>query len=212
MANYFNYFSKTPYTLDDTKTSVENVVNITKTFRFDSDFLENSAVYYEYNVKDGETPEILADKIYGSPERHWIILSYNNIVDPKSEWVMSYNTLIDFVDKKYSSEANTQLQETGFSWSQSNYKLHTKIITKTINSNGLTEIQKLVISQDEYTTLTPTTETFTLADGTSVTYSISKERKSYYDYEVDLNESKRSIKLLRPEFVFSVEQEFQKLQ
>jgi hypothetical protein len=47
-----------------------------------------------------------------------------------------------------------------------------------------------------------------LNDGNSITIKVSKENKSYYDYEVEENESKRTIKLLKPEFVSSIEEEF----
>jgi hypothetical protein len=47
-----------------------------------------------------------------------------------------------------------------------------------------------------------------LADGYVITIAVSKESQSYYDYEIELNESKRKIKLLKPEFVPTIEEEF----
>jgi hypothetical protein len=55
------------------------------------------------------------------------------------------------------------------------------------------------------------TNTITLPDSQSLKIEISKETQSYYDYEMELNESKRSIKLLKPEFVPNVEQEFRRV-
>ena len=48
---------------------------------FEQDLVDNDASYYEYEVKDTDTPEIIADKFYGSPERHWIVLGLNQIID-----------------------------------------------------------------------------------------------------------------------------------
>jgi hypothetical protein len=45
----------------------------------------------------------------------------------------------------------------------------------------------------------------------AIKIEISKETQSYYDYEMELNESKRSIKLLKPEFVSAVEEEFRRV-
>jgi hypothetical protein len=55
------------------------------------------------------------------------------------------------------------------------------------------------------------TTNFVLQDGSTIVQTISKEKQSYYDYENELNENKRSIKLLKPEFVSAVEKEFKKV-
>jgi hypothetical protein len=54
MAKYFNYFPKTVYTLNSL--DVETVTNITSRFGFEQSFKDNSAVYYEYDIQDGDTP------------------------------------------------------------------------------------------------------------------------------------------------------------
>ena len=35
-------------------------------FKFENKFKENTVVYYDYIISDGETPEMIADKFYGS--------------------------------------------------------------------------------------------------------------------------------------------------
>ena len=49
---------------------------------------------------------------------------------------------------------------------------------------------------------------YTLGDGNSITVDVSKQTQSYYDYEVDLNDSKKTIKILQDQFVLPAEQEF----
>ncbi len=73
MAKYFNYFPKTIYNLDNSG-SLDSITNLTINFSFDKNILENAVLYYEYDVQDGETPEVVAHKVYGSSEKHWIIL------------------------------------------------------------------------------------------------------------------------------------------
>lgn len=89
------YFKEFPQFLYDfrhgpttTKTSV--VVDITRNVRFRKEVLENIAVYDEYDIVDGETPEIIAEKVYGNPEYHWIVMLangyYDNLTDfPKTD-------------------------------------------------------------------------------------------------------------------------------
>ena len=67
MAKYFNYFPKTVYNLDNSG-ALDSITNITTNFSFDKNILENSILYYQYDVQDGETPEIVAHKVYGDSE------------------------------------------------------------------------------------------------------------------------------------------------
>jgi len=69
-------FRYAPY---ETKTAI--VTDITRNVRFRKEILENVAVYDEYDIVDGETPEIIAEKIYGNPEYHWIVMIANGYFD-----------------------------------------------------------------------------------------------------------------------------------
>ena len=60
-------------------------------------------LYDTYDVKEGETPEILADKLYGDSELHWIILLVNDITDRYHQWPKNQNQWIAYVNDKYSN-------------------------------------------------------------------------------------------------------------
>jgi hypothetical protein len=215
MAKYFNYFPKVPYFLDDDKTTVDVITNLTFKFKFNDAFKENSVVYYDYIVSEGETPEIIADKIYNSSERHWIILMLNNIVNPSVDWPMSTQTLNKYINVKYSANnyadtANTS--NTGLSWSESNIKEYFITEKRTILKTGEKTETKIIITELDYANTSPsTTNTYTLGDGTQIELNSTKGSKSYYEYEIDKNEDKRPIKLLRNEFVPLLEKEFKQL-
>ena len=203
MANYFNYFPKTVYTLNSL--DVETVTNITSRFGFEQSFKDNSAVYYEYDIQDGDTPEIIATKFYDSPERHWAVLMINNIVDPQFDWPLDQRTIISYINEKYS--ANASVGQSGTTWSQTNIHSYYKVETRTSNSTGSELQSKLQIDANTYANVAATTTNLTLDDGNSITITTTKETKSYYDYEIEQNEAKRTIKLLKPEFVSSIEEE-----
>jgi hypothetical protein len=215
MAKYFNYFPKVPYFLDDDKTAVDVITNLTFKFKFNDTFKENSVVYYDYIVSEGETPEIIADKIYNSSERHWIILMLNNIVNPSVDWPMSTQALNKYINVKYSANnyadtANTS--NTGLSWSESNIKEYFITEKRTILKTGEKTETKIIITELDYANTSPsTTNTYTLGDGTQIELNSTKGSKSYYEYEIDKNEDKRPIKLLRNEFVPLLEKEFKQL-
>ena len=63
----------------------------------------NTTVYNSYNVKEGETPEILAHRFYGDSEFHWIILLANDITDRYSQWPMNYNQFLTYMNDKYTN-------------------------------------------------------------------------------------------------------------
>lgn len=61
----------------------------------------NERYYFAYNISDTDTPEILADKLYDNADMAWIILSFNNIVNPFEQWCKSSNELHSYILDKY---------------------------------------------------------------------------------------------------------------
>ena len=105
MSNYFNFFPKTIYTLDNTSQIINQITDITSKFTFDNTFKNNTVLFYKYSLADDDTPEILADKIYGNPERHWIILALNDIVNPTEQWPLNQTNFMNYVERKYKINA-----------------------------------------------------------------------------------------------------------
>ena len=204
MAKYFNFFPKTLYTADEV--NADTITQLTTRFNFTEDFKNNSAVSYEYDVQEGDTPEIIADKLYGSSERHWIVLVFNNIIDAQFDWPLSQRTLISYIDEKYSANAN--VGQSGTSWSQSHIQAYYKIETRTTNSTGSALVNKVQVDANTYANVAASSQSILLSGNNTITVVISKETQTYYDYEIETNESKRTIKLLKPEFAAAAEDEF----
>jgi hypothetical protein len=207
MSKYFNFFPQTLYTLDSNNVDVVN--NITSRFNFEEKFKENSAVAYEYDIKDGDTPEIIATKYYDDPERHWIVLLFNGIIDPQFDWPMQYDTLIKFMNEKYKDYAAPG--QSGSNWAKTQTNGYYKVEKRTILSTNTITINKFQVDANTYANTSTSTNTITLPDTQSLKIEIYKETQSHYDYELELNDSKRKIKLLKPEFVRNVEQEFRQV-
>mgnify|MGYP003330275615 CR=1 FL=1 len=86
------YFSKFPVIFYD---SVGNfdfkvVTNLLRRVALRTKLREDTLIFDTYDVKDGETPEILAHRLYGDSELHWVILSVNNITDRYHQWPKPY--------------------------------------------------------------------------------------------------------------------------
>jgi len=207
MSKYFNFFPQTLYTTDTISGDV--VKNITARFSFEKSFKENTAVCYEYDVQDSDTPEIIASKFYGDSERHWIVLMFNDINDPQFDWPMDYRTLISFIDEKYKDQAN--VGQSGSNWAQSNVHSYYKVETRTTLSTNTVVANRFQVDPNTYSAIVATNNDVTLSSGGTIRIQISKETQSYYNYEMELNESKRKIKLLKQEFVSAVEEEFRRV-
>ena len=208
MARFFRYFPKTLYYPKLDSKSLDTITNILTRFKFENSFKENSVTYYEYDIKDSDTPEIIASKFYDSPEKHWAVLLINDIIDPQWEWPMDQGTMIKFIESKYS--ANATVGQTGVHWSKNNTKNYFIIQTRTLSSGSIT-IDKTETDANTYANTSTYTTTLNLSDGNNLNIVLSKETRSYYDFEIDTNDSKRTIKLLKPEFVYPLDQEIKRL-
>jgi hypothetical protein len=213
MAKYFNYFPKTFYTSNNDVNGVEAITNIIARFAFDSQLKENTSAFYPYQVQDSDTPEIIADKYYGNVEYHWVVLLFNNIIDPQFDWPLKSDTLIDYIDKKYTANgtANTPTQS-GLSWalSENNVQGYFKVITTTANDGTITQ-EKITIDANTYANVGATSVSKTTQAGEVVTIRTTKETQSYYTYETNLNESKREINLIKSDFLPQIEKEFKRV-
>ena len=138
---------------------------------------------------------------------------FNDIVDPQFDWPLDSRQIIEYIDKKYTANgaANTTVQS-GIAWalSENNVQAYFKIITTTSFDNTQ-KIEKLQVDQNTYANIAATTTSYTTQAGESVTISITKETQSYYNYEINLNESKRGIKLLKREFIDTLNKEFKRV-
>jgi hypothetical protein len=219
MADYFNNFPLTYYSSGaNTVTGVDTVTNIIARFGFEQTLKENSSAFYPYTIKDSDTPEIIAAKIYNNSERHWIILMFNDILDPQYDWPLPYDAFNKYVDIKYSGSeyANNSTSGAGLSYAknvvnvQAYYKIVTRSATKKTPENKIIT-EKIQIDANTYANVASSTATYTLTNGDSITETITKETKTYYQYEDELNDSKRKIKILKPEFVSPVMKEFREV-
>ena len=99
----FDLFPKISYTLDDEETN-QVVTDIFKRIILSKEFQENNSYFDLYDIMDGETPEEISYRFYGTQDLHWLILMTNNIIDPRFEWPVSEAELIKRVESKYGTE------------------------------------------------------------------------------------------------------------
>lgn len=100
--NFFESFPLTYYTLDNKKT-VQIIRDITRRVSIVPKSMDNLTMFEEVDVDDGSPPWIIADIYYNDPELYWVILIVNEITDPRFQWPMSYKSMVQYVEGKYSN-------------------------------------------------------------------------------------------------------------
>jgi hypothetical protein len=211
MSKYFNYFPKTLYRPTDENSDFDVVTNLVSRFVIEESIKENSSTYYFYDISEEDTPEILAAKLYEDPEKHWIILSMNNILDPQWDWPLREEQFANYVNEKYSSSeyANNSIGRAGLQWSKENIHSYYYVTEDTFGDT--ITINKYEIDANTYANTTTSINTINLQDGNQVTKKVLKETKTYFDYEREINESKRRIKILKSSLVNEVDRKFREV-
>jgi hypothetical protein len=171
--------------------------------------LKDPMVYYKYDIQEGDTPEIVAYKYYGDSYRYWIVLFSNQIMDPQWEWPLSYSVFESYIKDKYGFNKQTN------TWNVLNPYVTTyiwqKIITQYDVSTQTTTVNTLQIDEDTYDNLVESTTIYDKLTTGQVSITISKNTLTYYDWELQKNESKRTINLLNENYVNQLEKEFKNL-
>lgn len=85
------------------KKVLRTVTDITQNIRVVSSILDSITLYDEYDIMDGETPEIISNKIYESPLYHWVIVITNQRFNYLEDWPMPSDTLEQYITNKYGS-------------------------------------------------------------------------------------------------------------
>ena len=96
---YFEKFPQIVYSLDNKSGFL--VTDIFRRVKAETQRLLTASAYDEYDIKDGETPEILAHKFYGNSNLHWLILIANDIIDPRWDWPLTQAQLSNYITDKY---------------------------------------------------------------------------------------------------------------
>ena len=107
------YFNSFPAILYDSKgdNNFKIVTNLLRRVAIRTKVKANTALFDTYEVREGESPESIAWKLYGDVDYHWIVLLMNNITDRYHEWPLSTPQFLSFLSEKYSDPNGTHHYE-----------------------------------------------------------------------------------------------------
>lgn len=195
--SYFANYPKVVITQKDGTRSV--MVNLMARSSIIQTLLDNPLLFYSYDIQDGETPEMIADRYYNDSYFYWLILYANQINDPQWGWPLDRASFERYIVEKYSEENP-----------YSTIHHYEKIISQFESTTRTTTVKRITIDEDTYNTLSPSKTVYEFPTSTT-TITISKSAVTLYQYELDLNESKRNIKVIKKEFAETIRSQFETL-
>tara|TARA_B100000424_G_C22785522_1_gene422114 strand:+ start:111 stop:770 length:660 start_codon:yes stop_codon:yes gene_type:complete len=157
------------------------VKNIFKRSKLRDDVDQAITAFDYFYIEQGMRPDMVAQRLYDDPELDWVVLSTNNIINIRDQWPLEHNDLHEYMLDKYGSETNI---------------------------NGIHHYETRQIL-DEYNRVV-------IPAGLEVDANFSFKYQNYsnsivtvnpvsaitnYQYEVKLNDQKRRIKVLKPQFL-----------
>ena len=167
------------------------VKNLFKRAKLRTDVDQSVTAFDYYLIQDNERPDIIAERIYDSPELDWVILVTNNITSIRNQWPLGNNELYNYCLEKYGSDENIM----------ATHHFETK---ETKDQYGRIILEgKLIVDQNF-------TFTYTKDDNTSETIKPAQS-VSYFDYEQRLNEDKRKIRILKPNLLSAFISDFRNI-
>lgn len=76
-------------------------VDLTRRKKIPRSLKEDTSFFIFYEVREGETPEVLADRVYDDVEEYWILMEFNDIVDVSADWPLDQYALERYIHRKY---------------------------------------------------------------------------------------------------------------
>ena len=168
-----------PSFLKDKTSSLDyvEVKNIFRRAKLRDDLQNNFTVFEKYEIPMGLRPDTVAEELYGSDELDWVVLTVAGILNVRNEWPLSDRDIYDYSLDKYGESLNSvKFFET----------------TEVKDTNGRMILPKGKVVDSNFTIPKPGEPTATLNPVVGI---------SNYEYETRLNDEKRSIFVLREEYL-----------
>lgn len=201
------YFQSLPLlSMKDHNNNTIVVNNLLSRNYFLPKLIKNYSLFYEYDIKEGDTPENIAYRYYDDIYRYWIVLYANNVLDFQSQWPLTTSEFESYLKDKYKDVGGQDI----IAYTLSTVHHYEKLIYTSENTSSKEKLTKINIDEDTYNSLMESSTEKT-KDGVTYRMRITKNSVSIYNYEFELNESKRKINLLKKEYSTDAEKQFQDL-
>ena len=99
---FFRQFPKANYDFEANGV-ITKIIDIFRTVKADSIFLDDMSTYQYYQVRNGERPDVVSSILYGTPEYYWTFFVINeHLKTGLSGWPMGATEFEDYIGLEYS--------------------------------------------------------------------------------------------------------------
>ena len=155
------------------------VKNLFKRGKIREDFFQNVTAFNKFMVEGDDRPDNVAYQLYEDEQLDWVVLLSNNIINVRDEWPMSQYDFQRYIDNKYDPVQLGQI-----------HHYETKEIRL---PNGVLALQAGLEVDANFTfSYSYESTDYNINDVISI---------SNLEYEIKKNDDKRSIYVIRPEYV-----------
>ena len=236
---FFKNFPKVQYKLNDGR--IIYIKDFFRKSKIEQEAVQSIVDYSKYEIQEGERPDIVATKLYGNPDLHWIFFVVNEF-ENYYDWHKDSETFERYMTAKYPGQyavASTQAEivsaKTAVADVSNKYLLGEKVTS--VSSEGrITRVEpehhRIAIEggdfkSNELITGAVSTRTFTptsvVEERDGVAYYINAEglkrncpatgytAVSHDINEQNINEEKRKIKVIRPSLIDTIVRRFEKV-
>ncbi len=153
------------------------VKNLFRRVKLRDDLHNSFTQFYKYQIPDGSRPDIVAETLYGSADLDWVVCITAGIININNDWPLSSRDIYRFAESKYGTDLNN---------------IHHYETTEVKDDSGRVILPARKHVDSTFTIPKPGTDTATLNPVVGI---------SNYEYEVELNENKRGIYVLRRDYL-----------
>jgi hypothetical protein len=164
---------------------VVRVKNLFKRAKIRNDILNTPFAFDEFTIVGDARPDNIANEMYNSPFLDWVVLISNNIINVRDEWPMTQSDFQNYLIDKYGTELLNEIHH---------YE------TLKINDPNGSLLLEGGLKVDENFTLKYSYEgEYKTLSGSNLLKSVTN-----YEYEVEKNDDKRNIFLLKSNYISTI--------
>ena len=171
------------------------IKNIFRRVKIQDWIQDNVQFFNKYTIRDGERPDTMAERLYGTSERDWIIVLTAGITNIRNDWPLSNYDLYRYVEAKYGTDLNAIHHYETIEVRDNKGRLILPAGQR-VDQNFTISTPYDASATNFYVGIRPQSDNISYK---SVNSDISPVTGvSNYEYETQLNESKRRIEVMKP--------------
>jgi hypothetical protein len=168
---------QSPFVDSNSSQNYVRAKNLFRRVKLRDDLKNVFTLFNKYQIPEGARPDTVAEEIYGRADYDWIVLMTAGIVNVRDEWPLSNRDLYRYAENIYGTQLNA---------------VHHYETTEVKDANGRLILPAGKVVDSNFTIPKPDDYRATLNPVVGI---------SNYEYETIKNDEKRSVYLLRPDYL-----------